>query len=531
MSHVNSCTRRLSEFLDSFLKRQAQLAASYVRDTKHFLQKIEEIKKDKLPDKAILVTMDVRALYTNIDHDEGVEACVEKLENRRKKSIPSETLGSLILLVLKSNAFRFGNLVYRQVMGTAMGTPMAPNYANLFMAKFEEKVITSYHASTGYKPLVWFRYIDDIFFIWTHGNEELDKFISYVDNYSDSKKMKSTIKLEVNKSEKEVNFLDVCIRLVNGSLTTSLFSKPTDAHLYLNYSSNHPKHVLDNIPKGQFIRIRRICSDKEDYYHHSQNLCNFFVERGFDLKKLNEVRKDVGSMSRDELLVDTQRGKKDAQTIFVCDWHPSLSQIPSILKQHYNILQADERLSNVFTEKPLVAYRRPRTIRQHLVRNDLSRVTKEKVTSTTACGSCKLCKTTNISKKTTITNKRKNITIEMKDGGTCRTKGVIYAARCKKHDLIYVGHTGVELKDRFSKHRYDIRHRPDNTELAEHFHSGHKDEDMEVCILQSGIWSEEERELLEEKWICRLQTLHPTGINKNIKHYAKAMYTSFKNTL
>ena len=101
VSHVNSCTRRLSEFLDSFLKRQAQLAASYVRDTKHFLQKIEEIKKDKLPDKAILVTMDVRALYTNIDHDEGVEACVEKLENRRKKSIPSETLGSLILLSFK----------------------------------------------------------------------------------------------------------------------------------------------------------------------------------------------------------------------------------------------------------------------------------------------------------------------------------------------------------------------------------------------------------------------------------------------
>ena len=94
------------------------------------------------------------SLYTNTDHDEGVQTCVEKLEQRKRKSIPSTTLGTLILLVLKSSVFRFGHFIYRQVMGPTMGTPMTPNYANLFTAKFEEEVITSYHASTGHKPLV-----------------------------------------------------------------------------------------------------------------------------------------------------------------------------------------------------------------------------------------------------------------------------------------------------------------------------------------------------------------------------------------
>ena len=84
VSHVNSCTRRLSEFLDSFLKRQAQLCSSFVRDTKHFLQKIEEIKSTKLPDNTILVTMDGTSLYTNIDHHEGADACFDKLEKRTK---------------------------------------------------------------------------------------------------------------------------------------------------------------------------------------------------------------------------------------------------------------------------------------------------------------------------------------------------------------------------------------------------------------------------------------------------------------
>ena len=83
------------------------------------------------------------------------------------------------------------------------------NYANLFMAKFEENVITSYHASTGLKPLVWYRYIDDIFLIWTHGDDELQKFLTYVDSFSDAREMKSAIRFEVNKSQHEVNFLDV----------------------------------------------------------------------------------------------------------------------------------------------------------------------------------------------------------------------------------------------------------------------------------------------------------------------------------
>ena len=163
VSQIKSSTRRLSEYLDSFLKYQAQRTSSYIKDTKHFLQKIEELNQKPLPANSILVTMDVSSLYTNIDHQEGAEACFLKLEERKNKSISSHMLKSLILLVLRSTAFRFGNSIYKQVMGTSMGTPMAPNYANIFMAKFETDLIRSFHEKTGNKPLVWFRYIDDIF--------------------------------------------------------------------------------------------------------------------------------------------------------------------------------------------------------------------------------------------------------------------------------------------------------------------------------------------------------------------------------
>ena len=55
-----------------------------------------------------------------------------------QKAISFIFIKSLILMILKSNVFRFGNEYYRQIIGTAIGTPMAPNYANLFMKNFEQ---------------------------------------------------------------------------------------------------------------------------------------------------------------------------------------------------------------------------------------------------------------------------------------------------------------------------------------------------------------------------------------------------------
>ena len=90
--------------------------------------------------------------------------------------------------------------------------------------------------------------------------------------------MKSKIKFEIHLSTNAVHFLDVIVSLKHGKLRTTLFTKPTDSHLNLNTSSCHPSHVLKNIPKGQFIRLRRTCSRKSD---NSELLCKKFTERGF----------------------------------------------------------------------------------------------------------------------------------------------------------------------------------------------------------------------------------------------------------
>lgn len=408
-----------------------------------------------------------------------------------------------------------------------MGTPMAPNYANLFMDKFENSLLDDFEQKYGIRPMLWYRFIDDVFFIWTGTKEELSTFIDFTQSFSQRNNMKSKMKFEVSMSQESVNFLDVTVSLRDGKLETSLYSKPTDAHLYLNAKSFHPSHVIKNIAKGLLIRIRRICSRKFDYLEHGRELVGYLIKRGYDEKLLTRTLYQVSEISRDDLLIEKTPLKKDSQVIFVTDWHPALNKLPILLKKHFHVLQNDTKLSKVFVEPPTVAFRRVKSIRNYVVRNDIrDRIQNDHSPSETIpCGHCKLCK--NIMKSLPVSG-TKSIT----QGGDCKSRNLVYGAWCKKHKQLYVGQTGEKLCDRFSKHRYDIKKRPDNNELAAHFHNNHDvDKDLGVVILERlKVDNAEARKYYEDRWVCKLQSLQPQGINVDTGWYAKEMYACYQRS-
>ena len=107
--------------------------------------------------------------------------------------------------------------------------------------------------------MIWWRYIDDTFFIWEHGEESLKVFIDQVNLFH------TTIKFTAEYSREEVNFLDLSIKLIDGKLKTDLFVKPTGTHQFLNPTSSHPYHCKNGIPYSQALRLNRIYSDDEDF--------------------------------------------------------------------------------------------------------------------------------------------------------------------------------------------------------------------------------------------------------------------------
>ena len=185
-------------------------------------------------------------------------------------------------------------------------------------------------------------------------------------------------------------------------------------------------------------------------------------------KKLKKT-KQVAKMDRNALLQDQIRKNKDPQTILVSTWHPKLSVVPSILKNNFHLISSVLKLSKVFKQKPTVTYRKNKSLSDHLLKNDIAN--QQLHSNVTPCGKCKLCPQMNTAKL--ITNDKLNITEKIKGNGNCNKREMIYAAQCSKHKVLYIGHTGEQLSERFSKHRYDIKSRPDNSELAKHFHESH----------------------------------------------------------
>ena len=169
---------------------------------------------------------------------EGLEALKGVLEHREDKTISTDTLLKLAHVVLKSKFFEFKDNFYQQLMGTAIGTKCATSYVIVFLAALEEKLF----AEAQYKAWVWWRYIDDVFLIWQHGDEKLRDFITFFNGAHDS------IKIYCEWSTERVNFLDVQVIEQDNNLMTDLFTKPTDTHQLLHRASCHTNQTKKGIP-------------------------------------------------------------------------------------------------------------------------------------------------------------------------------------------------------------------------------------------------------------------------------------------
>ena len=133
----------------------------------------------KVPEDSFLVIADVVGLYPSIPHKKGILALKSKLEKQTSSKISTNDLVKLAEFVLKNNFFEFNNEIKQQISGTAIGTKFAPPYACIYMDKTE----TDFLKMQELQPFVWLRYIDNIFFDWTHGEVELKKFMEGLNNF------------------------------------------------------------------------------------------------------------------------------------------------------------------------------------------------------------------------------------------------------------------------------------------------------------------------------------------------------------
>ena len=112
------------------------------------------------------------------------------------KSFPNEDLVKMAEFVLKDNYVEFNSTVKHQISGTAIGTKLTPPYA-LYLYEL------LFLKSKQMQSWIWFRYIDDIFSIWTTIEKELDKFLNPHNS------LHPNLRFTDKCSKESLNFLDV----------------------------------------------------------------------------------------------------------------------------------------------------------------------------------------------------------------------------------------------------------------------------------------------------------------------------------
>ena len=172
-----------------------------------------------------------------------------------------------------------------------MGTKMAPSFANLFLGIFETNALSN----APFHPHTCWRYLDDVFMIWTEGLDHLKIIVDYLNN------IYPTIKFTSNHSLTNVPFLDVMVSLHNGTIETDLYTKPTDKHHLLS-SSCHPQHTKKAIPFSLALRLRRICSTDAKFALRLNELRTYLLARGYCNTFLDSQFKRATNISRTEAL-------------------------------------------------------------------------------------------------------------------------------------------------------------------------------------------------------------------------------------
>ena len=124
------------------------------------------------------------------------------------------------------------------------------------------------------------------FGIWTEGYHKFMECVNFQNTCLEG------FKFTVNYSFEEISFLDTIVRLdKNGNIDTSLYRKPTDTYNYVLFNSAHPLSCKSAILYSQFLRIRRICTNLNDFDRHSNNMSVAFLKPGYPQNLVSEAIK------------------------------------------------------------------------------------------------------------------------------------------------------------------------------------------------------------------------------------------------
>ena len=268
VSSIGTFNYNLSKFLCNLLHPLTPTKHSS-KDTFSFLT---DLHKSNLSGK-FFVSYDVSSLFTNIPLSETIELSVNLiLDANPNLKINKKDLTKIFRFATSQSHFLFNGKFFNQIDGVAMGSPLAPVLANIFMGINEDKWIDNFD---GNKPVFYRRYVDDILAVFDN-EQDATKFFNHLNNQH--KNIKFTMETNLNN---QMPFLDTLITNINDNIITKTYHKPTYTGLLLNFTSFTPFSYKNNLTKCLIDRIFKINNTWTGFNSDIKTLTSTFQQNGY----------------------------------------------------------------------------------------------------------------------------------------------------------------------------------------------------------------------------------------------------------
>ena len=163
-------------------------------------------------------------------------------------------------------------------------------------------------------------------------------------------------------SKTEINFLDTTVFKVDNKLRNKLYVKPTDRQSYLHRKPEHPNSTKKNIACSQALRFNKICYNRSDLHNNCKRLLNTLTKRGYNKTDTTTQINNAIKVPKIELRNKIKTSNTEGLPLTVT-YNRTLPDLKTIIDKNWHILQIEPKLTEIFAEPPILAFKRNKNLR------------------------------------------------------------------------------------------------------------------------------------------------------------------------
>ena len=195
------------------------------------------------------------------------------------------------------------------------------------------------------------------------------------------------------------------------------------------------------IKYSQFLRLRRLCSNDEDFKVKVNEMSQIFLDRGYPLCVVTSAREKVFKTSRETLLCKKSSLNVSRKIPLVLKYNQFNSRILSIVRKNYlQYLSNDVDIGKMFENNFIGSFCNEKSLSNHV--HEIPGTFR---CNRTICNTCQF-----VSCRTSIDTPFRSFSISR--SFSCVSENIVYCIFCSKCNIYYVGETGRRLGDRFREH-------------------------------------------------------------------------------